>query len=315
MIAPHRSIPAAATHTVVPPRPRGSTRGRREWGVFLAFALPNIAVIVVFGLYPAAYNAVLSFMDWDLIGPTPKFAGLDNYVWIFTSSEFANILRVTAIFTVCVVGTTMTLGLLLAQLLNQRLVGRNMVRTAAFAPHVLSGAAVAMIWAFIFDPGFGLARAAFEVLGAKAPPWLTSSSHALIALIIVYVWKGIGFCAIVYLAALQNLPRDLYEAATIDGAGPLRQFWDLTLPMLSPTTFFLLVVSIIDTTQAFDVIAVLTGGGPGTATTTLSWFIYEEGLQNFNVGRAAAGAMVLFVALLVLTGLQRRFIEAKVHYQ
>jgi len=293
----------------------GRRRRWREYGLFLAFVAPNMTLIAVFALWPTIYNAYLSLTSWDMLSPTPTFVGFDNYLTLLSDPEFLDVLRITLIFSVAVVGSNMALGLGLAVLLNQRLRLRSVVRTLAFAPYVLSGAAVAMVWLFIFDPRYGMARLVFDAFGASAPNWTGTSKYALWAVIIVHIWKGIGFCAIVYLAALQSLPVDLYEAADIDGAGGWRKFHSLTVPLLSPTTFFLLIMSIIGATQAFDVIAVMTGGGPGNSTTILSWFIYAEAFQSFNVGKGAAGAMILFVVLLILTALQRKFLEGRVHYQ
>lgn len=276
----------------------------REYGLFLLFALPNIVIIAVFGLWPALMNLILSFTRWNFIAPTPRFVGLDNYVWVFTSPDFGRVAAITVIFAVVVVAVNMVLGLLLALLLNQKLRGRAVVRTLAFAPYVLSGAAVATIWLFLLDPNYGLMRVVFDLFGMTGTNWVTNSSLALPALIIVHIWKGVGFCAIVYLAALQSLPSDLYEAAEIDGAGPLSRFWYLTIPLLSRTTVFLFTIETINVTQAFDVIAVMTGGGPGGATTVLSWFIYQQGFQTFNVGRATAGAMILFIVLLGVFAIQ-----------
>lgn len=287
----------------------------REYAVFLLLVGPNLFIIALFDLWPTIYNAFLSLTSWDMISPSPLFVGLDNYTSLLTDRDFLEVLLTTAIFTVAIVGAEMTLGLGLAVLLNQKLRGRGVVRTLAFAPYVLSGAAVAMMWLFIFDPNYGLARLAFDAFGQRSPNWTTDSDWALLALIIVHAWKGIGFAAIVYLAALQARPEELYEAASLDGAGPWRKFISLTIPLLSPTTFFLLIVSVISTTQAFDMIAVMTNGGPGTSTTTLSWFIYSEAFQSFNLGKGAAGAMILFAILLVVTAIQRRIFEGKVHYQ
>lgn len=184
-----------------------------------------------------------------------------------------------------------------------------------FAPHVLSGAAIGLAWLFIFDPNYGLSRFLFELVGATSPAWLTDSDWALPAIMIVYLWKNVGFCAIVYLAGLQNLPRDLYESAALDGAGAWRIFRRITLPLLSPVTFFLVVTTIISSFQAFDVIAVMTDGGPGGATTILSWYVYDKGFIAFQAGPAAAGAVVMFAILLAVTLLQTRYLERKVHYR
>lgn len=290
-----------ATHEASGRTARGgpaAARRRREYGLFALFALPNVAIIAVFGLYPAVVNIGLSFTDWDLISPDITFVGLDNYQWVFTSPEFRQVLWVTLVFTVVVVGVNLVLGFLLALLLNQKLRGAKFVRTVTFAPYVLSGAAVGMVWLFIFDPNFGLARVGFSMLGASSPGWVTSPQWALPAIIIVHIWKGVGFVTVVYIAALQGLPQDLFEAADIDGASPWQKLRRVTIPLLSPVTFFITIMITISTTQAFDVIAVMTGGGPSRATSILSWYIYQQAFSAFNIGHASASAVVLFVVLL-----------------
>ncbi|MEE6263103.1 carbohydrate ABC transporter permease [Plantactinospora sonchi] len=296
---------------------RGSRHRRRlrEYALFLAFVTPNFLLLGVFSYWPVVYNAYLSLTEWDMIAPVKRFVGLDNYVNLFTGGEFPAVLRTTAYFMVGVVGGSLLLGLAVAVLLNQRLRGRGLVRTMVFAPHVLSGAAVGLAWLFIFDPNYGLSRFLFELVGVDSPAWLTDSDRALPAVMVVYLWKNIGFCAIVYLAGLQNLPKYLYESAALDGAGPWRVFRRITLPLLSPVTFFLTVTTIISSFQAFDVIAVMTDGGPGGATTILSWYVYDKGFSDFQAGPAASGAMVMFAILLVVTLLQTRYVERKVHYR
>jgi sn-glycerol 3-phosphate transport system permease protein len=213
------------------------------------------------------------------------------------------------------VAGSLVIGLALALLFNLPLKGRSVVRTISFAPHILSGAAVATIWLFIFDPGYGLMRALIEPFGAEPPDWMNNSDWALPGLVIVYLWKNVGFTALIYLAGLQGLPKELDEAAAIDGAGTWTRFRAIKLPLLAPITFFLLITTVIGTFQAFDVIAVMTGGGPGDATTTLSWSIYNEGFQAFNAGRAATLSIIMFVILLIVTTVQARVMERRVHYR
>ncbi len=290
-------------------------RRYREYLLFLAFIAPNFLLVLVFAYWPVIYNGYLSLTDWNMLAPTKDLVGLANYRDLFTDADFLATLRQTAVFVVGVVGGSMVLGLATAVLLNQRLIGRRFVRTMAFAPHVLSGAAVGTLWLFIFDPNYGLIRPLLAPLGLTSPAWMTSSRWALPGLIIVYLWKSTGFIAIVYLAGLQNLPRDLYESAALDGAGPWRLFRKITLPLLSPVTFFLFLTTIIGAFQAFDVIALMTGGGPGISTTTLSWFIYQRAFVASDAGHAAAAAMIMFVLLVAMTALQARFLERRVHYR
>lgn len=290
-------------------------RRMREYLLFAAFIAPNFLLLGVFSYWPVLYNAYLSLTDWNMISPVMNFVGLENYRDMFSGGEFGEVMLNTAVFVVGVVGGCMVLGLAIAVLLNQKLRGRGFGRTMVFAPHVLSGAAIGVVWVFIFDPNYGISRVFFELLGRASPAWLTDSDWAMPALIIVYLWKNTGFSAIVYLAGLQNMPKDLYESAALDGASGWRVFRSITLPLLSPVTFFLLVTSIISSFQAFDVIAAMTDGGPGNATTILSWYLYEKAFSDFQAGPAAAGAIVMFLILLAVTMLQAKYIERKVHYR
>jgi ABC-type sugar transport system permease subunit len=308
--APH---PAAPDRGPAAPRPAAARR-RREHLLFAAFALPNLALIAVFAYWPVLGNFYLSLTDWDMIAPQPLFVGLDNYVTLFGDPGFLRVLRLTAIWVVAVVALSIVGGLALAMLFSARVPGRGVVSAVAFSPHILSGAAVAAVWLFLFDPNYGLSRAVFELVGLSAPHWITTPGWALGALVIVAVWKGVGFVAIVYLSALQSMPEEVHEAARLDGATRWQVFRHVTFPLLSPTTFFLLVTQIISAFQSFDLIAMMTSGGPAGATTTLSWFIYEQGFRQFDAGFAAAGSVVMFAVLMTVTGLQMRFVEKKVHY-
>ncbi|ACQ79762.1 binding-protein-dependent transport systems inner membrane component [Beutenbergia cavernae DSM 12333] len=290
-------------------------RDRREYALFALLIFPNAVLILTFEYWPVLYNAFLSMTSWNMISGTPQWVGFANYVDLLTSPNFHRVLLNTAVFTGAVVIGSVVLGLLLALLFNQKLHLRGVVRTAAFSPYVISGAAVATLWLFLFDPNYGLSRLLFSLVGADSPRWVTDAQWAMPALIIAYLWKGMGFVAIIYLAGLQGLPEEYDEAARIDGAGRWAIFRRITLPLLSPVTFFVMVITIIGTFQAYDLIAVMTGGGPGIATTTLSWFIYERAFKASDAGGAAAAAMILFVILLAVTALQNAYSQRKVHYQ
>lgn len=303
-----------------PPRARAGRQGRshrhrrHNYLLFAAFTFPNLALIAVFAYWPVIGNLYLSLTQWDMISATPSFVGLSNYVELFTDPSFGQVLMITLIWVVVVVLGAGILGLAMAVLFSGKIPGRGAVTTVAFAPHVLSGAAIAAVWLFIFDPNYGLSRAAFELVGLTSPTWTTSTTWALPALLIVSIWKSVGFVSIIYLAALQGIPRDVREAALLDGANSWQAFWHVIFPLLSPTTFFVLVTSIISAFQSFDVIAMMTSGGPGGATSTLSWFIYDQGFRTFDAGYSAAGGVVMFIILLIVTAIQMRFVERKVHY-
>ena len=222
-------------------------------------------------------------------------------------------LSTTAIFTVATVGGSMLLGLLLATALNRRLVGTTFARATVFAPYVLSGVGVGLVWTFIFDPVTGVLAGLLRMGGITSPQWFLQPDLSLTMIIIVYVWKNLGYCAVIYLAAMQAVPRDLLEAAAMDGAGPVRTFVSIVWPLLSPTSFFLLLTTILGSLQAFDLIRIMTPLGNGT--TTLMYDAYLQAFGGYNrAGYSAAIATILFVILLAMTVVQLRILERRVHY-
>jgi multiple sugar transport system permease protein/sn-glycerol 3-phosphate transport system permease protein len=290
---------------------------RSEWGLFLLFIAPNFFFLILFTYWPLWENIKLSLQKTDLLAFSGKnkFVGMDNYQYIFNNRTFNLVLKNTFIFIVACVVLTLVLGLLSAMLLNLKLRGRNGVRALVFAPTLVSGAAIGVVWAYIFDPRFGLLAQVLDWVAIPSPRWLDRPEWALWAVIIVYVWKNLGFATVIFLAGLQGIPRDLYDAAKVDGANAWWRFKSVTIPMLSPISFFLMVTSILATFQAFDIIQTMTGGGPAYATTTLVYYVYDQSFgQGANFGRAAAAAIVLFVSMLVVTIIQFGFSEKRVHY-
>jgi len=287
---------------------------RAEWLLFLLFVGPNLVLFGVFTYWPMIQNGYLSTVRWDMIAPVKIGVGLDNYRYLWENDTFRTVMLNTGYFTVGAVGASLLLGLAAALLLNQPLRGRDGARAVLFAPTLLSGAAISIVWVYIFDPRYGLLAQVLSWVSLDSPNWLNDPDWAMPGIIIVYVWKNLGFTAVIYLAGLQAIPKDLYEAAKMDGAGAWWRFRSVTLPMLSPISFFLVVTSILNTFQAFDIIRVMTEGGPVDATNTLIYYVYEQGFVAFNAGRAAAASMVLFAIMLVITLVQMRFSEQKVHY-
>lgn len=292
----------------------GERRPWREWLTFLAFVLPNLGLFALFSYWPLLQNVYLSFVEWDMIAPEKLWVGLDNWTFLLTDRDFWLIVRNTFVFTAGSVGLTLLLGLGVALLLNQPLRGRNAARSILFTPTILSYAAIAVIWVFIFDPNWGLLRYPLTLLGLPSPRWLTDVGWALPAVMIVYVWKNLGYSVVIFLAGLQGIPRELYEAARVDGAGPWDRFKAVTLPGLAPISFFLLVTSLLASFQAFDIIRVMTQGGPVIATTTLVYALYQEAFVGFHAGTAAVYAVVLFLLMLALTIIQLRFLERRITY-
>jgi len=289
-------------------------KGSSEWLLFLLFVGPNLLLFGIFTYWPLIYSLYLSTVRWDLISPRKRPVGWGNYQYLLHNATFHKVMWNSLYFTVGAVGGSMLLGLLAALLLNQKLRGRDAARAIVFMPTLLSGAAIGIVWVYIFDPRYGLMRTILSPLGISSPNWLRDTTWAMPAIIIVYIWKNLGFATIIYLAGLQGIPKDLYEAARLDGAGALWRFRSVTLPMLSPITFFLVITSILNSFQAFDIIRVMTQGGPIDATNTLIYYVYDEGFVAFNAGRASAAAVVLFVIMLAITLVQLRFQERRVHY-
>lgn len=290
-----------------------TARDKRDIPIFLIFALPNVVLILAFIYRPVIQNIYYSTLDWTLGSPYATPIGMGNYSEFFGSPDSRGILTTTLVFTVVTVAGAMVLGLLLATVLNRRLVGRTFARATIFAPFVLSGVGVGLVWSFIFDPTVGVLGAILRSWGSSSPEWFTDDSLSLWMIIIVYVWKNTGYCAVIYLAAMQAVPKDLLEAGSIDGASGSRSFFSIVLPLLSPTTFFLMLTTILSSLQAFDLIKIMTPLGNGT--TTLMYESYLQAFGGYNrAGYSAAVSTILFAILLLLTIVQLTVLERKVHY-
>lgn len=300
------------------PRPatavRRAFRSPREGSTFWLLVGPNLVLLLVFSYWPLIQNIHLSFTDWDMLSSEKRWVGLDTWTYVLAGAEFRQIALNTFVFTVCSVGLTLLLGLAVALLLDQRLPGRHIARSVLFAPTLLSGAAIALVWIFVFDPRWGMLRVPLEAVGLTSPRWLTDPAWALPAVIVVYVWKNLGYAVVIFLAGLQSIARELYEAARVDGAGTWQRFWSVTVPGLGPITFFLLVTSMLASFQAFDVIRVMTAGGPVISTTTFIYALYNEAFVGFHAGSAAVYAVILFALMLALTVVQLRYLERRVTY-
>jgi ABC-type sugar transport system permease subunit len=287
---------------------------RKESILFILFMLPNLVLFGLFTFWPMIENVRLSTQRWDLISPVRINVGLENYRYLVENETFHQVLGNTVYFTVAAVGLSLLLGFIIALLLNQPLKFRDGARAVVFAPTLLSGAAIGIVWSYIFDPRYGLLAQVLSWVNVSSPDWLNQPGWSMPAIIIVYVWKNMGFAVVIFLAGLQAIPRDLYDAARVDGANIWWRFRSVTIPMLSPITFFLLITSILNTFQAFDIIRVMTQGGPVDSTNTLIYYVYEQGFVALNAGRSAAAALVLFVLMMIVTLVQLRFSEQRVHY-
>lgn len=307
LVSTRNRLPESGNAEPAHPRKRKIKYSWKESLLFLLFIGPNLGIILVFSYWPTLYNAFFSFVDWDMISPTMQWVGLKNYADLLHDAEFMTVLRNTVVFTFVTVAGTLVGGLGIGMLLSRRLKFSGLARTLTFAPHMIPGAVVGIMWLFMFDPNYGLSRWLFGLVGLDSPQWTSTSQWSLWAVIIAYSWQQVGFVAIIYYTAILDLPREIYEAASVDGASGWRLFRDVTLPLLRPVTFFLVCTGIISSAQAFDIIATLTSGGPGVSSSTLTWSVYEEAFHNFDIGSSAAQSMVLFVFLMVVTVLQMRY--------
>lgn len=294
------------------PKVRG-WRGRpwQDYALFLILVVPNLILLSLFVYRPLLDSIRLSFFDWNISDTTSTFVGLDNYTEWWGRDDSWQIVQNTVVFTLAAVIGSMVLGLALALLLDRKLFGRNVVRSAVFAPFVISGAAIGVAFQFIFDPGFGLVQDVLHKLGVDNVPDFYQNPHwALFMITVTYIWKNLGYSFVIYLAALQGIRADLMEAAEIDGASRWTTFYRVLLPQLRPTTFFLSITVLLNSLQVFDIINVMTRGGPlGTGTTTMVYQVYRESFVNFRAGYGATVATIMFVVLLTVTLIQVRIMD------
>ncbi|WP_235504475.1 sugar ABC transporter permease [Nostocoides sp. Soil756] len=294
----------------VGPPPRRSSGRTWEWSLAGLLLAPNLILLIVFTYRPLLDNIRLSFTDWNISAPVANPVGFSNYIEWFGREDTRKVLSNTLIFTVATVGISMGLGLALAMLLDQRLRGRNIVRSVVFAPFVISGAAVGVAFQFVFDPSFGLVRDLLTRIGVAVPDFYQRPGWALFMVTFTYIWKTLGYSFVIYLAALQGRRADLDEAAEIDGASPWAHFRKVLLPQLRPTTFFLSITVLLSSVQVFDIINVMTRGGPvGNGTMTLVYQVYRETFVNLRAGYGATVATVMFLILLVVTIVQVRVMD------
>lgn len=294
---------------------RWSARDGKALGVGVLYLAPSLVLFTAFIFVPLVRTFNLSFFNTRSTGAITTFAGLDQYTELFRSDIFLSGLLATALFALYTVPVGIGLGLVLAVLLNQRLRGINLFRTTMTSTIAVSAAVGSLIWLLLFNPSLGLLNLVLSRVGIAGPQWLIEPRVAILAVSITTIWLTLGTNIIVLLAGLQGVPEEIYEAAHLDGARGTRLFWRITVPMVSPSLFFLLVVDTVGVLQSFTQIHLLTRGGPVDATRALVYSIYLDAFQNFQFGYASAQAVILFAIVLVLTLAQFRFVESRVHYQ
>ena len=292
---------------------RLSRQARTEalWGYLLVS--PMMLGFAIFFLFALLASLVLSFTSWDVLS-SPVWVGLDNYIQLFRDDEFRTSLWNTAAIAVPNVIFRLIFSLALAMALNSDIRFRALYRVLFFMPVLTMPVAIGTIWKWLYDPTYGPVNSFLGQIGLPQPAWLSNPDAAVFAVVIVLLWSGVGYDMIIFLAGLQSIPRDYYEAAQLDGAGAWRRFWDITLPLLTPTTFFLMVIAIIASLQVFDLVYVMTRVGSNNQLPTIVYYVYEEGFRNFRMGYAITVAWALLLIILVFTLLQFRLQRRWVHY-
>lgn len=256
-------------------------------------------------IWPLIYTFYLSLLKWIItLGAKPKWVGVDNYLKVLTDKWFWNALKNTIVFVLGTVPAGLAMGLLLALILNMNIPGKGVFRTIYFIPTVASTIVMALTWKFMFSDSMGIIPYFLEQFGLAMTDWMTSAKLALPGVIISSLWQNVGFIMVIYLAALQGVPPELYEAAKIDGAKNRQATIYITIPLLAPATLFASVISVIQGFKVFDQVYVMTGGGPGYSTTTLVQLIYEKGFQFYDLGSATSISVLLFLIMLIFTVLQ-----------
>lgn len=281
----------------------------------ILFTLPAMIPFVIFWLAPLLYVFYLSFTEWDFMSPEKTFVGLTNYLDLFSNPAFYKALRVTLLFCAGSVLPVIVIGLGLALLMNQKLKGSTLYQVLLFSPWVTPTVAVSIVWSWIYEPDIGLANTVLDFFGLDKIGWLQDPKWALLGVLIVTIWKSVGWAMIFYMVALRNVPSDLLEASELDGANRIQKFARIILPLISPTTLFLFIVQIIGALQAYDQINVLTQGGPSGSTRTLLYMYYQSAFESFQIGEASTVAMILVFMCMLLSVISLEVSKRTTHYQ
>ena len=286
---------------------KGSKKARKDFFTGMGFILPSLLGFLIFTFIPVVISLCLSFTSWNFMEGIEgiKFNGLANYIRLFSDEWFLNSYKNNIIFTAVTVPVLIALGLVMATIINKYIYGGGVVRTMIFIPYIASVVAVCTVWMVLLQPSYGPVNEFFRSIGIANPPgWLADFKWSLPSIMIIYVWQQVGYYSIVFLAGLKGLPEDVYEAAKVDGASSIRQFFSLTVPLISPTTFFLTIMGIIGSFKVFDQISVLTQGGPGSSSSVMAYYVYRTAFDDFEMGYANTLAWALVVLVFIVTLVQ-----------
>ena len=286
---------------------KGSKKARKDFFTGMGFILPSLMGFLIFTFIPVVISLCLSFTSWNFMEGIEgiKFNGLANYIRLFSDEWFLNSYKNNIIFTAVTVPVLIALGLVMATIINKYIYGGGVVRTMIFIPYIASVVAVCTVWMVLLQPSYGPVNEFLRSIGISNPPgWLADFKWSLPSIMVIYVWQQVGYYSIVFLAGLKGLPEDVYEAAKVDGASSIRQFFSLTVPLISPTTFFLTIMGIIGSFKVFDQISVLTQGGPGSSSSVMAYYVYRTAFDYFEMGYANTLAWALFVLVFIVTLVQ-----------
>ena len=278
------------------------------------YLMPAFLIFGVFMFAPLIFAFYLALTDWDLISSNYDIVWFENFVRLATDDRFGRAVKNTVYFSMVTVPVQMVLALTLALLLNERIRLRSFFRAIYFAPVLVPVTVTAIIWMFIFSPSFGIMNYLLEQVGLPGPAWFSDPKWAMPAIMILAVWQNFGYHTIIFLAGLQSIPQTLVEAAYVDGASKWQAFWRITFSLLAPTTFLVLIISVIGSFQVYQTVVLTTEGGPVGATTVIVFELYRHAFEFFNMGYAATMAVTLFLLIFSLTLLQFKFINPRVHY-
>lgn len=292
----------------------GGARMQIKLSKAVFFLLPVGIPLILFWIIPNLFSLGISFTDWDFMTSDFNFVGLDNYINLFTQDSFIQALLNTLYFGIGTVVPTIVLGLGFALFFRKKFRGSAIYQLMIFSPWVTPTVAVSIVWSLLYEPQYGAINKALEFFGIPGLDWLKSSDTAMLAVIIVTVWKLVGWTMLFYIGALEKVPDSLYEAASIDGANSWQKFRYVTLPMVSPTTFFLVVVNIITSVQAYDQIKILTQGGPSGSTRTLLYLFFQQAFEQFDMGSATAIAFIILIITILLSVINKIIGDKWVNY-
>ena len=283
---------------------------RGQGKVAALFLLPYLTIFVIFRFVPSVAGLFISFFKWNIVGQA-QFCGIRNFAKLITDRYFYIALENTLMFILIAVPTLVVFSLLLAILLNQKLKFRNAARAISIIPYVLIPAVVGIIWNWLYENNFGILNFYLKGIGLRPVEWLTNDHTALLSVALVIIWSYIGYNTVLFLAGLQGVPKELYEASMIDGANKSQTFFKITLPMLKPVTSMIITLTLVNTVQVFDQIYVMTNGGPGTATLTLVQYMYNSAFQNYDLGYGSTLEIAVLIVLIFLIKIQSKLFKVE----